>query len=166
MFAAPSSPSGAAGAALGLAGAGTGVMAGLFFAFDAAVMPALAGTDDRTFTESMRSINRSIENPLFGLVFTGALAAPATAAVLLHRNGDYRAARWAAAGAALYGAAVVVTGAVNLPLNAGLARTADVSAARARFERRWRTANAVRTVLTTAAAVCVGRAAALHGRES
>ncbi|MFI9642530.1 DUF1772 domain-containing protein [Micromonospora sp. NPDC051925] len=150
--------------ALGLAGVGTGVMAGVFHAFDTAVMPALAETDDRTFVDTMRSVNRLIENPVFGLAYVGALAAPAAAAVLLHRAGRRRAARWAAGAALCYGAAVVVTSAVNLPLNARLARTPDATAARAGFERRWNTANTARTVLTVAAAACVGRAATLRER--
>src|SRR4051812_41285218 len=59
-----------AGTVLGAATLTTGLMAGLFYAFDVSVMPGLSRTDDRTFVTAMRSINEAIENPLFAVTYS------------------------------------------------------------------------------------------------
>ena len=46
------------------------LVAGLIFTFSVAIMPNLAGADDRTFVATMQRYN---ENPVFFLSFTGAL---------------------------------------------------------------------------------------------
>lgn len=154
----------AAGAVLGVATATTGLMAGLFYAFDVSVMPGLARADDRTFVTAMRGINRAIENPVFAVTYAGALLAPAAAAVMQRRVGHRRAARWAASALACYGAAVAMISGVHVPLNDRLARDGDPGVARAAFERRWVAGNIGRTVACTAALACLGRALVLHGR--
>lgn len=153
-----------AGAALGAATVTTGLMAGLFYAFDVSVMPGLARADDRTFVSSMQGINAAIENPLFAATYTGALVLPATAAVLQWRAGNRRAAAWAAAGAAAYGVALALTSRVNVPLNTKLAAAggADAGPARAGFEKRWSSANVGRTAACTVALGCLARALTLH----
>ncbi|MFI9723020.1 DUF1772 domain-containing protein [Streptomyces sp. NPDC052396] len=159
-----------AGPVLMAATVGTGLMAGLFFAFDVAVMPGLNRGDDRAFAEAMRAVNQAIQNGVFGLVFCGALPAAAAAAVLQHRLGRRSAARWAAASAVLYAVALAVTFGVNIPLNDELARLGDhASAAQLadihhRFTGTWQLANAARTLSCTAALGCLGRALVLHGR--
>ncbi|MFD9692774.1 DUF1772 domain-containing protein [Kitasatospora sp. NPDC059146] len=147
-----------------------GLMAGLFFAFDVAVMPGLAAGDDRTYVTAMQHINTSIENGVFGLVFVGAFVATGVAAWLQHRAGRRRAALWAAGATLLYGVALMVTMGVNIPLNNDLAavgdpsRILDLAAVRAKFEGTWVTANVCRTVLCTAGLLALGRALVLHGR--
>src|SRR5918993_293274 len=91
-----------------------GLMAGLFAAFSYAVMPGLARTDDATFVAAMQRINGAILNPVFGLCFGGALAF--TALALLLRRGE-AGAGGILAGLLLYAAVLVVTFAVNVPLN-------------------------------------------------
>jgi uncharacterized membrane protein len=154
-----------AGAVLGAATVTTGLMAGLFYAFDISVMPGLGRTDDRTFVSAMRSINEAIENPLFATTYAAALALPVTAGVMQWRAGNRRAARWIAAGVIGYGAALALTSRVNVPLNKelGSGRT-DLRALRDDFETLWSSSNTRRTAACTVAFACLVRALALHGR--
>jgi uncharacterized membrane protein len=134
----------------------TGLSAGLFFGFACAVMPGLARTGDRTFTEAMRHINVAIVNPVFLAVFAGSplLIALATLAHL-GRPG----LPWVAAALVLYLAGVVITGRVNIPLNNELEAAGDQppdpGAVRARFEARWVRWHLVRTVALTASFTCL-----------
>ncbi len=45
-----------------------GLLAGLYFGFTVAVMPALHGLGDAAFVDTMKRINVSIVNPVFLLV--------------------------------------------------------------------------------------------------
>jgi uncharacterized membrane protein len=144
---------------------GTGLMAGLYFAFDVSVMPGLRRGDDHTFVTAMRNINEAIENGLFGLLFVSVFLATGAAAVQQRRGGRPETARWTRAAFVLYGLSLVVTAAVNLPLNGRLARAGgDLVAARTRFQGPWAAGNAVRTLACTAALTALGRALATHGR--
>ncbi len=142
----------------------SGLVAGLFAAFSYAVMPGLARTDDATFVSSMQRINVAILNPVFGLCFGGALVL-GVLAVLAHLRRS-EPLPWVIAGAALYVAVLVVTFAVNVPLNDALnaAGSADPASARAAFEQAWVRWNVVRSVLSLAAFGCLGWALVLHGR--
>jgi uncharacterized membrane protein len=152
------------GAALVAGTVATGLMAGLFAAFSYAVMPGLARTSAPVFVESMQQINVAIRNGWFGLCFGGAVVFTALA-VLLHRGRAGLA--WILAGLLLYVAVLVVTVAVNVPLNNRLdAATGDPAAARAAFERAWVQWNLLRAVLCTAAFGCLCWALVLHGRSA
>jgi uncharacterized membrane protein len=129
-----------------------GLMAGIFFAFTTSVMPGLRATDDSTFVTAMRHLNAAIENGLFLLVLFGALLFPAVLAVLLARAG--RPFAWVAAAAGLYLLVLIVTMAVEVPLNERLAHAA---VSRADFERVWVPVNNLRTVLSTLALACLSR---------
>ena len=129
----------------------TGLMAGLFFAFDVSVMPALRRSDDRTVVAVMQRVNVAILNGWFLLGYVGALP-PLIGALVC------------------YGAAVAVTARVNIPLNDALEqagpveRIADPAAVRAAFERPWSRANVWRTVLCTAALGFLAWALLCEGR--
>lgn len=133
----------------------TGLMAGLFFAFSTAVMPALRRTDDRTFVEVMQRINAAIQNGLFALVFAGALVATAVALPL--HFGDRTTAGLISAALALYALALGLTFRVNIPLNNALdaagpaARLTDPGRVRADFEGPWLRAHQLRTLACVAA---------------
>ncbi|MER5732688.1 anthrone oxygenase family protein [Streptomyces sp. NPDC002138] len=145
----------------------TGLMAGLYFAFDISVMPGLGRGDDQTYVTAMRNINDAIDNGLFGLLFLGAFLATGVAAAQQQRGGRPDAARWGWTAFGLYALSLVVTAAINIPLNTQLARAgADFGAARSRFGARWTGGNIVRTVACTAALAALGRALTLHGRGS
>ncbi|OLR94736.1 hypothetical protein BJP25_11360 [Actinokineospora bangkokensis] len=134
----------------------TGLVAGTFAAFSAAVLPGLARGSDRTFVEAMRQANAAIQNPLFFAAFFGAAVLPAAAAWSL----DGPAAGWALAGLACYLVAFATTVVVNVPLNNRLdAAGEDHAAARAAYERPWTRANHARVVAATAALGCLVLAA-------
>ncbi|MGC5616639.1 DUF1772 domain-containing protein [Georgenia sp. Z1491] len=156
----------AGSAALAAATVGNGLTAGLFLGFTCAVMPGLARVDDAGFVAAMRSINRAIQNPLFGLVLVGTPLATVAATVARP------ASPWLLAGLVATAATLAITLARNVPLNVALDRAsgggpAQLTAARAAFERPWRRWNALRTLTGTAAtallAVAVGAGAASSG---
>jgi len=162
---------GAAGPVLEVAMLAMGLIAGVFYAYDCSVMLGLAKTDDRTFVDVMQRLIVAIENPVFFASFVGALLLTAVAAVLERRLGPGGAFRWIIAALALYVVAIAVTIGVHMPLNQELVdagdpdRIADLAAVRERFEARWVSWNIVRTVVSTAALACLGRALVLHGRD-
>lgn len=129
----------------------SGLIAGLFFAFSCSVMLGLDGVEDGVFVDVMRRINRRIQNGLFGLVFMGALLSSAAVIVIDLTDADGANLR-ALVGAALFLASLVITFAVNIPLNNRLdaADQADVAQARKAFERPWVLWNHVRMVVSTA----------------
>ena len=164
----------AADTVLGAALLATGLNAGPFYAFDVGVMAGLQEADDRTFVEAMQQINRAIENPVFLASFLGAPVLTAVAVVQQRRLGSRAAAttRWVVGALGLSAAVFAVTVGANVPLNDELTRAgdpdriADLAAVRERFEDPWAAWNIVRTVASTAALLCLGRALVLHGRSS
>ncbi|MFD9461672.1 DUF1772 domain-containing protein [Streptomyces sp. NPDC060027] len=152
------------GTAAGVLGAATvamGLIAGVFYIFACATMPALARSDDRVFIEVMQNINDVIQNPVFFLSFLGALVLTAVSA----RQSRGEPNRWWVFTAlAAYTLVFLVTVTVNIPLNNGLAdagdpsRIVDPAAVRDRFEDTWVAWNVVRALLSTLALACLARA--------
>jgi len=138
-----------------------GLMAGLYFAFIVAVMPGLARSDDRTFVVAMQRINVAIINGWFLLAFLGGLVFTALAAALHLGAADRRLLPWLVAAFILYAATIVLTRAVNIPLNNELmaagdpAAIADFGAVRERFEATWVRWNLVRGVAAFASFACL-----------
>lgn len=148
----------------------TGMVAGVFFAYGNAFMPGLAKVDDRTFVATFQAVDRAIINPVFlGLGFLGALLLTLLAGLLHLKE---KALPFIAIAFVLYLVTVIITIAVNVPLNdaikaAGDPDQIDVAAVRAAFdEARWRAFNLVRIVLNTAAFVLLAWALMLTGRSS
>jgi len=145
--------------------AGSGLMAGVFFAFSVAVMPALARRPAAEAIRAMQTINRVILNPWFLSVYlaTGFLSA---ALVALSLSGI----GWHTAGALMYLAGCMgVTGIFNLPLNNRLA-AADADSAEgaqtwALYVRTWTRWNHVRSVACLAAMVLFYLAISPHSRS-
>jgi uncharacterized membrane protein len=147
----------------------TGAMTGVFGIYANAIMPGLRATDDRTFVGAFQAIDRAIINPLFMLTFFGALVCAAAGAGL--HAGEPSVLWWVAAAFVLYLAVVVITLAINVPLNDALKaagvpdRIADLGAARVRFdEGRWVAWNIVRTILSAVAFACLAWALVEYGR--
>lgn len=149
-----------------------GWMAGLFACFAYAVMPGLAAADDRTFVIAMQRINSAILNGWFALGFGGALVFTAVAAGLHFGATGRGALPWIIAALVLYVAVLVITFAVNVPLNNELdaagtpASSAGFAAAREKFETVWVRWNIVRAVGSTAALGCLTWALVLFGRAT
>ncbi|MGC1208880.1 MAG: anthrone oxygenase family protein [Ornithinimicrobium sp.] len=112
-----------------------GLMAGLYFAFAVAVMPALHRLGDAAFVETMNRINVSIVNPIFLLIFFAAPVLAVVAAVLVRSPVVYTAA-------ALGVGTLLITLVANVPLNNKLA----AGASRADFESLWVLFNDLRTI--------------------
>ena len=147
----------------------TGLTAGVFGLYAHTIMRGLHGTDDRTFVGAFQAIDRAIINPLFMFTFFGALVFIVIAAVA-HRHGA--ALRWIVIAGVLYLVTVVITMAINVPLNDAIKAAgdpdgiADLAAVRANFhEARWVAWNLVRTLATTVAFGCLTWALVLSGRR-
>ena len=155
---------------LGAAVIAMGLLAGLFYAFDIAVMPALTAADDRTLVDAMQQMIDKIENPAFFLTLLGAPALAVVALFQARRSGSAKTAGWIVAGLAFYTVMVVVTFAFHFPLNDELkeagdpARIENLGAVRDDFVTPWVAWNIVRTLASTAAFGCLARALLLRGR--
>ncbi|TQM15042.1 DUF1772 domain-containing protein [Pseudonocardia kunmingensis] len=142
--------------AVALLGAvGCGVMAGVFFAFSTAVMPGLRRLSPADGAAAMQQINRTILNPLFGLVFGGTALLCLVLAVGAPFSGRAGTA-WIVAGALLYlVGSIVLTMAVNVPMNNRLDAADPASAQGAEvwtgYLARWTAWNHVRAAACTAA---------------
>jgi uncharacterized membrane protein len=137
---------------------GSGLVAGIFFAFSSFVMAALGRLPLDHGISAMNAINVTVINPTFFLAFfgTAALCLAASAGVAL---------RWTATGgtlvllaSVLYLAGVIgVTMFRNVPLNNSLAAmslgTPEAAAFWARYLNEWTMWNTVRTVAPVLAAV-------------
>ena len=148
-----------------------GLVTGTFALYAHTIMPGLKTTDDRTFVAAFQSLDRAIINPWFMITaFIGALVLTLVAALTsLGRD----PLPWVAAALALYLIAVVITIAVNVPLNDAIKaagdpdRIKDVAAVRERFhEARWAAWNLVRTVTSAGAFACLAWALVAYGRTS
>ncbi|MFJ6700883.1 DUF1772 domain-containing protein [Streptomyces sp. NPDC091272] len=149
-----------------------GLMAGLFFAFDVSVMPGLADGDNRTYVTAMQHFNSNIDgNGLFGMAFVCALLVAVASAVVEFRKGRRKIAVWVAVAAALYFVVLMITFAVNIPLNNELAaagnaaKLTDFSIVE-KFKSTWVATNIVRTLLCTVALTLLARALVLYGRAT
>jgi uncharacterized membrane protein len=160
------------GLVLGAAAVAMGLAAGFIFAYSSSVMPGLADSGDRAFVEAMQDINKATENPVFFAAYFGAFLLTGAATVLLRSRGGGPAFRWTIAALVLYGVALVVTMAINVPLNDDLAdagnpdQIGDLAAVRDDFEDPWVAWNLVRTVLSSVALGALAWALVLFGRET
>ena len=104
-----------------LSALGCGLMAGVFFAFSNSVMKALARLQPPQGIAAMQSINVTILNPLFFVVFLGTAATSILLAVSLLWRWQQPGAVYLLAGSLLYlVGAIVVTVVLNVPMNEGL----------------------------------------------
>jgi uncharacterized membrane protein len=145
-----------------------GLAAGAFALYAHTIMPGLKHTDDRTFVEAFQATDRAIINPWFMLTtFVGALVLTIAAAIVSRGT---PALPWVAAALGLYVVAVIVTMAVNVPLNNTIkaaGHTQDFAHVRRQFhEARWAAWNLLRVATTTTAFGLLAWALVLHGRAT
>ena len=141
-----------------VAALGAAMMAGLYFTFSNTIMSSLSKLEPAQGIAAMQSINRTIQNPLFFLLFVGTAIScvlvvvfslgklPATSAVLM------------VVGAVIYLiGSLVVTGALNVPLNNTLETLVPNAPGSAdwwaNFLVNWTTWNHIRTIASLLAAV-------------
>lgn len=158
--------------AITLIGATTtmGLAAGVFALYAHTIMPGLHRTDDRTFVGAFQALDRAIMNPWFMITaFLGALIFTIAAAI---SNRSTPAIPWIVAALVLYLIAIVITIAVNVPLNDAIKAAGDpahinVAHVREKFhETRWAAWNLVRVATTTPAFGLLTWALVLHGRAT
>lgn len=129
----------------------TGLLAGVFFAFETAVNPALHRLPDTTYLTTMQQVNRVIQNPAFLLVFVAPVLL-LSLSTWLHWGKSPVFYSWLGA-AALYTVAVFgVTIFCNVPLNELLdkadlhnASAFDLQNLRERYEMPWNRWHTLRT---------------------
>jgi uncharacterized membrane protein len=139
---------------------GCGLIAGVFFAFSAFVMRALARLPANEGVAAMQSINRVVINPVFMAAFLGTggtcLLLLSGSLLAWHRPGS----GWALLGSVLYLIGTIgVTMVCHVPRNNALAPLDPVSAEAAdvwtRYLAEWTRWNHVRTVASLAAAAAL-----------
>jgi len=148
----------------------TGLGVGAFALYAHTIMPGLHTTGDRTFVDAFQSIDKAIINPWF---MVSAFFGPAllTLAATLTNIGR-PPFPWVVAALVLFLVAVVITMAVNVPLNDTIKaagdpdRIADLARVRGEFhEARWVAWNLVRVVTSLGAFGCLAWALVRHGQS-
>jgi uncharacterized membrane protein len=142
---------------------------GVLALYSHTIMPGLKHTDNATFVDSFRAIDRQIINPIFMLQFFAPLFILGISAYYAHKH-HLIEAKYIYLAFICYLVAVVVTTAVNVPLNDGIKKHADLHSAesfanaRAQFdESKWLLFNHIRAAFTllatmfSAAAVWVSK---------
>ncbi|MFC4334681.1 anthrone oxygenase family protein [Salininema proteolyticum] len=137
--------------ALVLALLSVGMTAGAMAVYAHAIMPGLRSCDDRTLVGMMVHANREILNGWFISGFLGTAVFSLAAAILGVTASGGAVLAWTLVGAAGALSMVVITAAVNVPLNNELddvdvetASETGLAEARRRFEARWTKWNTVR----------------------
>ncbi|HEU4578404.1 MAG TPA: anthrone oxygenase family protein [Polyangiaceae bacterium] len=136
---------------------GSGLIAGVFFAFSSFVMPALAKLPPAQGLAAMQSINVVVLNRSFLSVFVGTAALASLSTVLSLFGWSLPGSKLRIAGSVLYVVGTfLVTMACNVPLNEGIARLAPLSAEAAgvwsQYVPRWTAWNTVRALAALCAA--------------
>lgn len=148
-----------------------GIAAGVYQLYAFAIMPGLSKTDDRTYVDAFQQIDTAIAGPFLLVFFLGALMFTALAAAL-HLGVRMRSVKpWIVGALALQLVVVVITVAVNVPLNDEIkaagnpVEITDLAAVRERFnETSWVGWNLVRVMASTVAFGSLGWAFVLRGR--
>lgn len=146
-----------------VAAVGCGLTAGVLLAFSIAIMPALTRRPPSDGVATMQQINVAIVSPVFLTVFLGGAAAAAIAAsAAVVSGGGPRVMIVTAALLYLIGC-IVVTMAINVPLNDALAAVDPSSAAGAElwstYLTRWTRWNHARSAAAATAFVLLAVAA-------
>jgi uncharacterized membrane protein len=137
---------------------------GILALYSHTIMPGLRKVDNATFVKSFQAIDRKIINPVFMLQFFAPLIVLGFAAFYAYQH-QLTEAKYTLAALACYLVAVVITMAVNVPLNDGIKKAADTAdleslkKARTQFnESKWLIFNHIRTAFTLIA-TCFAAAA-------
>src|ERR1700745_1872224 len=147
-----------------------GLVAGAFALYAHASMPGLRKTDDRTFVAAFQQLDRAVINPWRMITACGGPFVLTLVPAIANRGTP--ALPWIAAAFGLYLVAVIVTVAVNVPLNdaikaAGDPARIDVTQVRPQFnETRWAAWTLVRVATSGPAFGLLAWALVLCGRAT
>ena len=133
---------------------GCGLIAGVFFAFSAFVMRALARLEPAQGIAAMQSINRTVINPLFLAAFLGTAVVCVLLAVSSPLRWHQPGGAYLFVGSLFYLVGTfLVTIVFNVPMNEALAlidpASADAASAWTSYLARWTAWNHVRTAAAT-----------------
>jgi uncharacterized membrane protein len=136
---------------------GSGVVAGVFFAFSSFVMPALWRLPAAAGIAAMQAINQAAIRPSFIVVLFGTAMVSIAATVWALLDFSGASAMWMIGGSVSFLLGVIgLTAFYHVPLNDELARTLPTSQDApdiwARYVLRWSVGNHVRTIAGVAAA--------------
>ena len=139
-----------------LSALGTGLVAGIFFAFSAFIMTALGRLTPEGGISAMQSINVVVLNPVFFFVFFGTAVLSLVLAIAALIGWSGASAPYLLAGSLLYlVGTILVTIVFNVPLNNRLASVSAKSAEGAsvwkRYLSAWTAWNHVQTAASLAA---------------
>lgn len=142
------------------AAVGAGVNGGVFFAFSAFVMPGLRELPDAQGIAAMQAFNRTAVTAPYMLALFGTAALCVVVIVRAVMTWDAVSAPWLLGGAIAYLlAAIVITGAGNIPLNDAIdaldPASANAGTSWTEFVTEWVWWNHLRTVSAIAAAAAL-----------
>lgn len=127
---------------------GSGLMAGVFFAFSTSVMKALDGLSPPVSISAMQSINVIIVNPLFLSIFLGT-AAGCLALMIISLMNDETSV-YLVLGSTFYLVSFLITAVFNVPKNNFLEtidpNDSDNANLWSSFYSKWTTWNHIRTI--------------------
>ena len=134
---------------------GTGLIAGVFFAFSAFVMGALDKLPPAQGIAAMQSINVVVVNPIFMLVLFGTAILALYLGYGTYQNWPIQEAKFLLAASVLYTLAIAITMIFNVPLNDALAGVNPQSSQAANFWQEylvsWTNYNHLRCLTSLAA---------------
>ncbi len=148
----------------------TGAIFGFFYAWVCSTMWGLDAADPRVAIAAMQAMNASVRNAVFAPAFFGTPVVLAAAAWAAWRTARPASLAFATASAIYLGFGLILTMAVNVPMNEALAQVAvptDRAAAAAiwdAYSPRWQTWNVVRTAASGLALLLAGWAVWRLGR--
>ena len=139
---------------------GSGLVAGIFYAFSTFVMTALGRLAPENGISAMQAINVAVLNPWFFGAFFGTALGSIVLVILAYLDRGTSAALYLATGGILYLAgSILVTMVFNVPLNNALAATdlksMDSVTLWGGYRSKWLFWNHVRTASSLAATVCL-----------
>jgi len=140
-----------------------GALFGFFYAWVCSTMWGLDAADPRVAIAAMQAMNASVRNAVFAPAFFGTPLVLAVTTILLFFNHERPAAAWFGAATLVVGLlGVVLTMAVNVPMNEALALLTvpdDIAAAQqiwADYSGDWQFWNQMRTIATGAGLLFIG----------
>jgi uncharacterized membrane protein len=131
----------------------SGAIFGFFYAWVCSTMWGLDQADPNTAIAAMQAMNASVRNAVFAPAFFGTPFVLLLTAFIARRAGQVRAAAFFGAGGLLYLAGgLILTMAVNVPMNEALAliqtplAPAEATAVWGEYSPRWQVWNITRTI--------------------
>lgn len=136
----------------------TGLSAGLFYAWEFSVIPGTKQLADRTYLETMQSINRAIQNLGFFIIFMGSLLMLIAACFSQYSKGITPLLLIIAATVSYLIGTIGVTVFGNVPMNETLdaidltnLNDKALKSIRAAYEGKWNRLHTIRTVFSVIA---------------